>query len=240
MTKQMPYTYLIGWKHLDKWYYGVRFAKNCNPSELWKTYFTSSKHVKRFVKENGLPDIIQIRKTFDTSERAQLFEYKVLRRLKVTKNNKWLNVTANKSVEIEAALKGAKKPKPFKGNDPRYTIVQQNGINTYKEKKGMYSLTDEQKKERHKLICKAKKQNYKNLLPIYKQAGKKSYQTMLIRGTAKNWSNNGLAKQLHEKRVLEGTDAQTKEVACPKCNKVGQYRAMKRWHFDKCKSNLLK
>jgi hypothetical protein len=25
-------------------------------------------------------------------------------------------------------------------------------------------------------------------------------------------------------------------VACPNCNKIGQYRAMKRWHFDNCKS----
>jgi hypothetical protein len=24
---------------------------------------------------------------------------------------------------------------------------------------------------------------------------------------------------------------------CPRCNKQGQYRAMKRWHFDKCKAN---
>jgi len=25
---------------------------------------------------------------------------------------------------------------------------------------------------------------------------------------------------------------------CPHCNKEGQYRAMKRWHFDRCKFNL--
>lgn len=236
MIKQKPYTYLIGWKHLNKWYYGVRFSKNCNPNDLWKTYFTSSKHVKKFIKENGNPNVIQVRKIFNTPEQAQIFEHKVLKRLKVINNNKWLNLTASKSVNLEAALKGSKTSKPFRNNDPRYKIVQQNGINTYKEKKGMFSLSDEQKKKRHEQACIAKKQNYKNLLPIYIQAGKKSYQTMLERGTAKNWSNNGLAKQLHTKRVLEGIDAQTLKAVCPKCNKEGQYRAMKRWHFDKCKN----
>lgn len=29
----------------------------------------------------------------------------------------------------------------------------------------------------------------------------------------------------------------TTQVACPYCNKVGQLTNMKRWHFDKCKSN---
>jgi hypothetical protein len=41
-----PYTYLIGWSHLNKWYYGRRTAKGCHPSELWVKYFTSSKSVK--------------------------------------------------------------------------------------------------------------------------------------------------------------------------------------------------
>ena len=60
----IPYTYLIGWSKLNKYYYGVRYAKNCHPSDLWTKYFTSSKYVKQFREENGEPDIIEIRKTF--------------------------------------------------------------------------------------------------------------------------------------------------------------------------------
>lgn len=33
-----PYTYLIGWSKHNKFYYGVRYAKNSNPKELWITY----------------------------------------------------------------------------------------------------------------------------------------------------------------------------------------------------------
>src|SRR5574343_51513 len=86
------YTYLIGWSELDKWYYGRRTAINCHPSEFWITYKTSSKIVKKFVKAHGDPDIIQIRKTFDTIEKCKYHESKVLRCMKVSKSVRWLNI----------------------------------------------------------------------------------------------------------------------------------------------------
>jgi hypothetical protein len=59
MSTHTPYTYLIGWSSTNKFYYGVRYAKKCNPSELFISYFTSSKHVKSYMKKHGNPDIIQ-------------------------------------------------------------------------------------------------------------------------------------------------------------------------------------
>jgi hypothetical protein len=94
-----PYTYLIGWPDHNKWYYGVRYANNCNPAELWITYKTSSKFVNEFVKLHGEPSIIEVRKVFNSKELARLWEHKVLKRLKVVKSNKWLNKTDNKSIE---------------------------------------------------------------------------------------------------------------------------------------------
>jgi hypothetical protein len=107
----MAYTYLIGWSNFDTYYYGVRFAKDCEPSELFNTYKTSSKHVKEFVKENGKPDIIQIRKVFSDAASARIWETKVLKRLRVVENSKWLNKTDNLSIDPEKALAGAKKTK---------------------------------------------------------------------------------------------------------------------------------
>lgn len=86
-----PYTYLIGWSKLDKWYYGVRYSKRADPNELWVKYFTSSKHVKRFRAKHGDPDILLIRRIFTTAQEAILWEQKVLRRLNVEKNPKFLN-----------------------------------------------------------------------------------------------------------------------------------------------------
>jgi hypothetical protein len=101
MNIYIPYTYLIGWSKHQKYYYGARWAKNCNPSDLWKTYFTSSKKVFEFRKEYGDPDIIQIRKTFATKDQVRLWEHKVLRRIGVKNNEKWLNITQSLGVDYE-------------------------------------------------------------------------------------------------------------------------------------------
>lgn len=91
----VPYTYLIGWTDKNKYYYGVRYAKDCDPSELWVKYFTSSKHVKKFANKHGAPDLIEIRKTFNTIDEATQWENKVLKRLNVVEDKRFLNATAN-------------------------------------------------------------------------------------------------------------------------------------------------
>lgn len=88
-----PYTYLIGWSKLDRWYYGCRYGKNCHPNDLWRAYFTSSKHVKKFREEHGEPDVIQIRRVFDDIQKCCLWENKTLKRLKVSRKENWLNVS---------------------------------------------------------------------------------------------------------------------------------------------------
>jgi hypothetical protein len=97
-TIYIPYTYLIGWSKLDKWYYGSETSsikKIANPSNLFTKYFTSSKHVKNFIKNNGMPDIIQIRKTFKTKQAAIIWEQKVLQKIDAKNNPKFLNRTNN-------------------------------------------------------------------------------------------------------------------------------------------------
>ena len=97
----VPYTYLIGWRDLNVWYYGVKYARNCHPTDFWVTYFTSSKQVAKFIIEHGDPDVIKIRKVFDNTSiaienritQARLWEETVLKRMKVLKSNNWLNRT---------------------------------------------------------------------------------------------------------------------------------------------------
>jgi hypothetical protein len=93
------YTYLIGWSSHNKYYYGVRYAKNSNPNELWKSYFTSSKHVKYFAEKHGDPDIIEIRKEFDDRDSAILWENLVLKRMNVVKDSRFLNATDNIAIK---------------------------------------------------------------------------------------------------------------------------------------------
>ena len=110
-----PYTYLIGWLQHNKWYYGVRYSKNCRPNDLWIDYKTSSIYVKKFVLEFGDPDIIQVRKVFDNIKKAQLWEEKVLQRMKVIKEDKWLNKNNVRAIEDQTGSIKPKQSKAMKG-----------------------------------------------------------------------------------------------------------------------------
>lgn len=66
----MAFTYLIGWSGANKWYIGSRWAEGCAPSDLWKSYFTSSKYVRAFRKKHGEPDIIEVGRVFESKKAA--------------------------------------------------------------------------------------------------------------------------------------------------------------------------
>lgn len=91
MNIYTPYTYLIGWSKLNWWYYGVQYRSTAKPSNLWTSYFTSSKEVAIVRDMYGEPDIIQIRHTFDDPSKARKWETKVLKSMDVIHDDKWLN-----------------------------------------------------------------------------------------------------------------------------------------------------
>ena len=91
-----PYTYLL--KHLPtgKVYYGCRFAKNCDPSEFWVKYKTSSKYVKELIDQYGEDTFVfEIRKTFNDVKSCRLWETRVLKRMDVVNRDIFLNKTDN-------------------------------------------------------------------------------------------------------------------------------------------------
>jgi len=76
-----PYTYVIGWSNKNKYYYGCRYAKKSDPSDLWVSYFTSSIQVKKMRAQLGEPDVRRVHKIFDNVEECVLFEKRMLQRL---------------------------------------------------------------------------------------------------------------------------------------------------------------
>lgn len=92
-SDRTPYCYLVGWSSLGIYYYGKRTRKGCHPTDLFVSYFTSSKKVKEYIKTYGSPDIIQIRKIFNDTISASEWENCVLRRLNAARNKKFLNQT---------------------------------------------------------------------------------------------------------------------------------------------------
>ena len=95
----MAYTYLVGWSKLDRWYYGVRWAKGAMPGGLWVDYFTSSKYVAAMRTEFGEPDVVEVRRVFDDGAAAREWEEKVIDRMNCVDSDKWLN-RHNKGVEF--------------------------------------------------------------------------------------------------------------------------------------------
>lgn len=139
------YTYLIVWSQLNIKYYGVRFAKNCHPKDLWNTYFTSSKHVKSFRKKYGEPDIVQIRKTFKSVSEARLWEHKVLKRLKVINRSDYLNKSDNKSIAPHNLNKGRKRPDVALRNTTRWVGKDTSHLGTPKSKETREKISEARK-----------------------------------------------------------------------------------------------
>jgi endogenous inhibitor of DNA gyrase (YacG/DUF329 family) len=92
MSKFPAYTYLIGWSYLNIWYYGVRYANKTDPgNDFWVKYFSSSIYVKMCRDQYGEPDVRKIRKIFNDPSKAMAWENRVLNRLNVINEDKWLN-----------------------------------------------------------------------------------------------------------------------------------------------------
>ena len=227
-----PYTYLIGWPNLNKWYYGVRFAKGCHPTDLWKPYKTSSKYVEQFIKENGDPTVFSIRKTFRSVNQARSWEEKVLKRLKVTSRDDFLNKTDNKAVSLDSAYIGSTKSKPYKNPNDRRRELSRERMRLINLQHGIQHQSREKQEQ-----AKLKEIQTKELMRIngeYLAINYKISQSLKGRYTKLNGStNNGWVDSEKGKEMAERNNAQ---AMCPNCGKTGQYRAMKRWHFDNCKS----
>lgn len=90
--KPIAYTYYLYHKPTGQKYYGVRYSKKCHPSDLWITYFSSSQTVSDLIKEYGIDSFkFEVRKTFDSVDKARKWEQRVLWRLKVVRKRDWIN-----------------------------------------------------------------------------------------------------------------------------------------------------
>ena len=114
----IPFTYLIKHVPTNRYYYGVRYKKDCHPNDLWTKYFTSSRKVKGLIKRYGKKSFIfKIRRTFKTQKEAYNWEHKVLKRLKVIYRKDFLNQTDNRQIDPKLNSKYSKGK-----NNPRYGV----------------------------------------------------------------------------------------------------------------------
>lgn len=206
MNIYQPYTYLIGWTKLDKWYYGVRYANPKSPKEdLWKQYFTSSKYVKEFREKFGDPDIVRIDKVFHTKQEAVNYEHQFLTENAVLYDDKWLNKNIGGNIVITDEIK-EKMSKSALKNVKNGTHPHLGG----------------------KITKKLVENGTHNFLGGELQ---RKCQTKRVEQGIHHLLGGSVARSLLE----EGRHPSQKIHTCPYCNKTGKGNAMKQHHFDKCK-----
>lgn len=192
----MPYTYLIGWSNLNKWYYGVEYGLKkipyANPRNLWNTYFTSSKIVEYFRECHGEPDIVSIRKVFNfgTDEERMInainWEKRVLSKIDIT-NNKWINgrvggdicpETNKKTASIRYGVDNVFQSQEIK-NKTKKTMIEKYGV--------------EHPSYSHELLEKKKRNNIEKygvssylLLPHIREKSIAAIQTDKVKSKRKN------------------------------------------------------
>jgi len=87
-----PFSYVLTHKPSGKRYYGIRISKNADPSQLWISYFSSSKIIKKMIEDEGKEVFsYQVRRVFETREGALRWETKFLTKIKAKDNPLWLN-----------------------------------------------------------------------------------------------------------------------------------------------------
>ena len=249
MSIYLPYTYLIGWKEYNKFYYGVRWAKNCHPSELCISYFTSSKIVHEFIKKNGNPDVVQIRKVFTNSEQARLWEHKVLKRIKAPYKDQWLNITDSISIRYEEhPLKNKHHTEETKLKIKNALTGKKDSVKTRKKKS---DISKNRTGNKNSMFGKTGINN-----PNY--GSKRSEETKEKISKANKGKLLGIKRPDHSEKMsgsghpLYGVKVsdEVKEkisnslknkptIFCPHCDKSSNSAgAMKRHHFDNCKFKL--
>lgn len=233
-------------------YYGVRYAKNCDPSDLFVTYFTSSRHVKKYIQECGNPDIVEVRKTFtdpDSVKKALLHEHIVLRRLRASERTDYLNKTDNKAIAPENRGRSPFDTTVYEFRHNNGTVEQctrHELMKRYNLKEAGLSMLITNKRPRYKgwrmpwsppdeELALKKQQSLENVRKLIHAPGR---QEARIRG-----QNKSETKEKRRKNVENGTNpfAGPNSISkipwtCEHCSKQGKgTNNYTRWHKDgKC------
>lgn len=118
-----PFTYLIKCVPTNEYYYGVRYAIGCQPSDLWTTYFTSSKKIAQRIALFGASAFqYEVRRTFDCPHKARLWEDKVLRKMKVIFDQRWINQHYGNTHQSRRTIQGKKMV--YMIEESRYSYVE--------------------------------------------------------------------------------------------------------------------
>ena len=217
-----PYVYRLTFLHegKTKHYIGSRYRQYkeiANPSDLLKTYFTSSRYARDAIKEVGVENVKKkILMTFDNADDCIAFETKLLERVDAMNNEMFLNKSNGTfkffpkklSEETKERMSIAKKGKKF---------TEEHKSNLRRNHKGM---TGRKFSADH--LKKLSEVNSGSNNPFFNSTHTEESKRKISDASKKMWSKLPL-------------------ITCPHCDVTSKNRgSLNRWHFGNCKKKLSK
>lgn len=227
-----PYTYIIECKPINKKYYGVRYAKDSKPEDLWTTYFTSSKIVRNLIETYGKESFeIQIDKEFETVEEAIDYEHQFIITNNLSSDPNWLNVHRRKAIDfndpvIKEKLSIARRGRITSEETKKKLSIIGKNKKLSEETKRKLSIAHTGKKMSQEAIDKARESRKKN--------GKHQGESHWTYGKQRDEeTRKKISESLKGKSYIKGYKHETK--TCPYCGKEGSGGNMTRYHFNNCR-----
>jgi hypothetical protein len=207
----IPYTYKLIFKPTGQYYFGVRWANGCNPNDLWVKYFTSSKHIKKLIKEYGKDSfIVKVTKTFNNAKDAAEWETLLLTKTNASRNAKFIN-KAN--------------------NMPQHSTK---GLCWIHHNETFISAL-------HDPLLEIPSGWAKGHSPNHKKANKIAHDKLYSSGEYLPWNVGGGKPtgpcSEHRKSNISAARLNTKKVICKHCDKLIDPGNYTRFHGNNCKNN---
>lgn len=231
-TIYIPFTYCITFTITGQKYYGVRYARNCHPSQLWTSYFTSSAIIKNLINLHGRDVFLyEIRKTFSSAVDACNYEHKFLTKINAAKNPKWLN-SSNSGGKFhctpESSAKGGLKHKGKIISTETREKIRNSSKGRQNVRKGKRGVVSDEAKLKISAASKGIPKPAKTLCC--------PYCLLEVKGAsnAKRWHFENCKKHPSYKNPVA---LQKPIICCPFCSATSSNRLnMQRWHFENCKN----
>lgn len=210
----MNYTYIITHIPSNVKYYGVRYKSSALLEDLGTTYFSSSKFLKKLIKEEGVENFkFEIRKIFETKEAAIEWERKFLMKIDAAKSDMWFNLSNSSGIN----------PGGYK-----LSKVTRDRMSKPKSEEHRQKLQDNLEKNRK--------------IPEWTEERRKKH-SEFMKGNDINLGRKGNKKSVEEREKISNRmkgnslgagPHKLKQRTCPHCGKTGSGPNMTRYHFDKC------
>lgn len=226
-----PYFYIIKEISTGKRYAGVKFAKGCGPEGLLVTYLTSSKIVKNLLIKNPNSFIIERIKTFETKEKAVIYEERFLKKVKANKSDKWYNQSISGAIDPEH-LKKICNEKYKVDNPSQLKEIKDKVVQTCISKFGSRSKFESKdfEEQRKTTMLSRYGVEYSTQSPEILEKIKLSY---LEKYGVDNPSKIEKNRKLHSKLMKDKNKIIKVCQHCGKESNIGNYS---RWHGDNCKN----